>query len=95
MEVQDNAPKAVKTIARVSLLFFRATKFFAESVKSRRLQPSDPPAASTINAKSVEVFFSNYMARDRRVAARSSPAQYPSIDNESKLNFYITWNYVG
>ena len=31
---------------------------------------------------------------DRRVAARSSPAQYPSIDSESKLNFYITWNYV-
>jgi hypothetical protein len=28
------------------------------------------------------------------VAARSSPAQYPSIDSESKLNSYITWNYV-
>jgi hypothetical protein len=87
--------QAVTTIARISVLFFRATKFFAESVKSRLLQPSDSPgAASTINAKCVEVFFYNYMAQDRRVAPRSSPAQYPSIDNESKLNFYITWNYV-
>jgi len=36
------------------------------------VQPSDlPGAALKINAKLVEVFFSNYMARDRRVAARS------------------------
>jgi hypothetical protein len=44
--------QTVTTIVRISLLFFRATKFFAESVRTRLLQPSDPPgAASTINTK--------------------------------------------
>ena len=31
----------------ITFIFFRATKFFAESVKSWRVQPSDPPRAAS------------------------------------------------
>ena len=79
----------------ITFIFFRATKFFAEFVKSLA-GTAERSAKSRIEnqRKTSGNFLLQLHGAGSKGGGCSSHAQYPSIDNESKLNFYITWNYV-